>query len=96
MPGAPLPNKNVILFGAGAAVVLLGVAYFVGRHLWNTGAIDPTSDKNVAYTGVNAVGAVLTGDKDFSLGSAIYDWFHPFEANYSGDVVVGKKPEDIL
>lgn len=43
-------------------------------------AVDPTSDKNLAYKGVNAVGGALTGAKDFSLGGWLYDVTHPTPA----------------
>ncbi|MBB1602550.1 hypothetical protein [Variovorax sp. UMC13] len=55
-------------------------------------ALNPTSDQNLAYRGVNAVGNALTGDGDFSLGSWIYDRLHPETAdvaprvNYQADV----------
>lgn len=50
------------------------------------GAIDPTADTNLAYRGTNAVGAVLTGDPSFSLGSWLYDRFNPpYNAN-EGDI----------
>lgn len=55
-------------------------------------ALNPTSDQNLAYRGVNAVGSRLTGDSDFSLGSWLYDQVHPepaYEAprvNYQADV----------
>lgn len=39
-------------------------------------AVNPTSDKNLAYTGVNAVGTALTGDESFSLGGWFYDLTH--------------------
>ncbi len=70
----------------GVAVALLGVAGTVyllfgdkiKKALEAAGqAVNPTSDKNLAYTGVNAVGAAVTGDKDFSLGSWLYDVTHP-------------------
>lgn len=45
--------------------------------------VNPASDKNLVYTGVNKVGAAATGDDSFSLGSWIYDIFHPDEGkNY--------------
>lgn len=44
--------------------------------------IRPTSDKNLAYQGVNAVGGTLTGQKDFTLGSWVYDFTHPNEKLY--------------
>lgn len=39
-------------------------------------AINPVSDKNIFYRGVNAAGAAVTGTKDFSLGAWIYDATH--------------------
>lgn len=40
-------------------------------------AVNPVSDQNLAYRGVNAVGASVSGDSSFSLGSWIYDLVHP-------------------
>ncbi len=39
-------------------------------------AVNPTSDQNLAYRGVNAVGAAISGRDSFSLGSWIYDLVH--------------------
>lgn len=72
----------------GVAVALLGVAgtlYFLfGKQIKDAAAaaanaVNPTSDKNLAYRGVNAVGEVLSGDESFSLGSWLYDVTHPNE-----------------
>jgi len=41
--------------------------------------VNPASPDNFIYSGVNAVGASVTGDKGFSLGSWIYDKLHPEE-----------------
>lgn len=61
-----------------------GAVDFVGGLL--SGANDalpeeirPTSDQNLAYRSVNAVGGTLTGQSDFSLGSWVYDFTHPNE-----------------
>lgn len=40
-------------------------------------AINPASDQNLAYRGVNAVGAAVTGSESFSLGSWLYEVFNP-------------------
>lgn len=40
-------------------------------------AVNPTSDRNLAYRAANGLGAVITGDDDWTLGSAVYDWLHP-------------------
>ena len=42
-------------------------------------AVNPTSDQNLAYRGVNAVGAAISGRDSFSLGSWIYDLVHEDE-----------------
>lgn len=39
--------------------------------------LNPASDRNLAYRGVNAVGGALTGQGDsFSLGSWLYELTH--------------------
>lgn len=45
-------------------------------------AIKPTSDQNLIYKGVNAVGGAVTGDTsgNWSLGSWLYDVTHPTQA----------------
>lgn len=40
-------------------------------------SVDPTSDRNAAYKGVNAAGAAITGNKDFSLGVWLYEILNP-------------------
>lgn len=68
--------------GVGIIVAVLAVG-FVGWKLYSTGKkivtedLNPASDKNIAYSGVNSLGAVLSGDSSFSLGSWIYDVTHP-------------------
>lgn len=66
------------------AAIVAGVAV-VAYLLWRAkGAIgeaisttlNPASDQNAAYKGVNAIGSTLTGDQDFSLGSYLYDLTH--------------------
>jgi hypothetical protein len=73
--------------GGYAAMVLVGgvLIYFVAKKFSGAvgdaaravgEAVNPTSDKNLAYRGVNAVGEALTGDTDFNLGGWIYDLTH--------------------
>lgn len=40
-------------------------------------AINPFSDQNLAYRGVNAVGEAITGDANWTLGGATYDAWGP-------------------
>jgi len=67
-----------------AAGVVLVAGWYVkrqaGEALDKVGqAVNPTSDQNLAYKGVNSVGEALTGDDAFSLGSWLYDLTHPNE-----------------
>lgn len=62
-----------IFKGAGEAIG--NVAKSVGT------AINPVSDQNLAYRGVGAVGAAVTGDQYWTLGGAIYDLFHTDDAS---------------
>lgn len=69
----------------GGVVVLAAIGGFV---YWKWGddisdffenlkdRFNPTSDKNLAYSGVNAIGAAVTGDENFTLGGAIYEATH--------------------
>lgn len=40
------------------------------------GAFNPTSDNNLIYRGVNAVGGAISGSDNWSLGTKIYDWLN--------------------
>lgn len=61
-------------------VGLVGVVYISTRakdavvEVGN--AVNPLNQDNVFYTGVNNVGAKITGDKDFNLGTVTYDATH--------------------
>lgn len=87
---APVSADLLIKLALGAAAV--GVVYFSYKKL--TGAageafdaatgfasttLNPASDQNLIYKGVNAVGAAATGDTSggWSLGGWIYDITHP-------------------
>ena len=39
--------------------------------------LNPASPDNAVYSGVNGVGASVSGDPNFDLGIWIYDVFHP-------------------
>lgn len=56
------------------------VAGKVGESIVETTQkVNPSSDKNVVYTGVNNVVGGITGDKNDTLGGIIYDWLNPNE-----------------
>ena len=45
-------------------------------------AVNPTSDENLAYRGVNAVGGAVAGDRNWTLGGWLYDITHdPIDLN---------------
>jgi ABC-type uncharacterized transport system permease subunit len=71
-------NWKTILAVTGAGIVVyLFFKREAGAALKAVGqAVNPVSDKNLAYQGVNAVGSAITGDKAWTLGGAIYDLFH--------------------
>lgn len=93
-------NSKAAQIGIGVAVAAVAI-YFIAKK--SGGAIgdavddlakklDPTSDQNIFYRGVNAVGDVIDdGNRDndsFSLGSKIYDvvdwaagWFGQSDAD---------------
>jgi len=39
-------------------------------------AVNPISDENIFYTGVNAIGGYVSGEENWKLGHKIYDWTH--------------------
>jgi hypothetical protein len=77
---------NVLNTKAGPALIYVAAAgvlvYVIYRVVKSVApkvaeAVDITSDTNLAYRGVNAVGTALTGDPSWSLGSWLYDQFNP-------------------
>lgn len=74
-------NAGFLMTPAGQALVLAGVVgaamYYGQKKAREAGqAIDPTSENNVFYSGVNAVGKSLTGQENFDLGGWLYDKIH--------------------
>lgn len=49
-------------------------------------AVDPTSDQNLAYSGVNAVGSAISGDQHWTLGGWLYDVFNPDQMQVAANV----------
>lgn len=80
--GDTMTSAGDSLTAAGNAVM---PQYVIDRGgLWETNlavvnAVNPASDQNLIYRGVNAIGSAATGSNDWSLGGAIYDWTHPDE-----------------
>lgn len=81
-----LPSKSIVILaavGIGAAVAYvsarkagesLGAAVdYAGDMLYQ---ISPLNNENVIYVGTNNAGAAITGDKNFTVGGAVYDVMH--------------------
>lgn len=76
--------KNITRFALTPAgqVVIVGVAAIIYLRLAEkrvkktANAINPVSEENIFYQGVNGVGGAVTGDNDFDLGHWIYDTIH--------------------
>lgn len=72
-------DHKLVIAGTGAIILL----YVLGKREASKTAIavgeavNPVSDQNVFYRGVNAVGATLTSDENFNLGGWIYDKVNP-------------------
>lgn len=49
--------------------------------------VNPASDKNLAYQGVNGIGSALTGDSDFTLGGWAYDSTHNSDGSFKTESV---------
>lgn len=78
-------DRRLMLIGTGTA--LLALAWLVYRR--GLSAINPASDDNIVYAGVNAAGEALTGAQDWNLGAAIYDMTTPrgIRNNNPGNIV---------
>ncbi|HEX5339823.1 MAG TPA: hypothetical protein VFX47_02970 [Gammaproteobacteria bacterium] len=78
---------KLALTGSGiVGLALVGVGA-VAWWKWDAikSAFDPTSDKNLAYTGVNNVVKSLSGNPTASLGTWIYDLVHGDAGQQSGN-----------
>lgn len=67
------PAETGAAIGAGAVGAAVGVAKGAGGAV--VGVFKTTGD--AINGGINAVGEAMTGQKDWSLGGAVYDWLHP-------------------
>jgi hypothetical protein len=93
MTGGTALNSKAVTYGI-LAVIGIAALYFLGKKLISAAgsgvaavgtALNPTSDQNLAYKGVNAVGAAVSGDQSWSLGGFIYDLVHPaYDPNAAG------------
>lgn len=75
---------GVLVVGAIGAFVWWKWGDDIGKLF--TEKFNPASDKNLAYSGVNSVGAAITGDEAWSLGGAIYDATHNEDGSFKNPV----------
>jgi hypothetical protein len=65
------------ILALGAVGIAGAVVYFGARKVGEVArAVNPASSDNIVYRGVNALGGAVTGDRNFSFGSWVYDVFH--------------------
>ncbi len=76
-------QKSILTVAAVGAAGLFVIGRMVGRSVAGaTEKVNPASKENLVYRGVNAVGDVFDNgstDDSFSVGTWIYDVFHPNE-----------------
>ncbi len=77
-----ISNRTKFIIAAGAAF-LVYTQYQRAKAVVTT-KLNPASDQNLVYQGVNAAGEKLTGQTGFSLGSWLYDVMNPNEAERLG------------
>ena len=72
--------KNVLLLYGTLGLVLAGVGVFFYRKIAAgiaAGAINPANPDNIVNQGVTSIVQDVTGDKNQTLGGAIFDFFNP-------------------
>lgn len=72
---ASVLNNKQFFFLAAVAAVGVGYLYMKRKDIGN--AINPVSDKNLAYTGTNAVGQAIAGDENWTLGTWMFEVLNP-------------------
>jgi hypothetical protein len=92
-------KTDIIVVGV-AGVVILAAGWYAKKKLGaalTTAApyVNPLDSRNLAYSGVNAVGGALTGEAGFTLGGWIYDITHPGVAGNNASPYLGHLGYDI-
>lgn len=94
-----LPAINATAGGilAVAAVAAVGVLWWnrkaIGQAVGSAAQlVNPISDRNVAYGATNAVGGALTGTRDFSLGSWLWEKLNPEAVERERQATIGPAP----
>lgn len=81
-----------LTLAAGAVLLVGGAAWFIGRQVKKgagvagelagkvVDAVNPASDKNLAYQGANKVTQAVTGQEGDTLGVALWRMFNPAQS----------------
>lgn len=80
----PLNNQNIINRGAtsiyqgvtGSEGTMGGDFYDATHGGVLDGIVNPASGNNLINRGVSGIGGAVSGDTNWTLGGAIYDWTH--------------------
>jgi hypothetical protein len=57
--------------------------------------LNPASDKNVVYRGVNSIGTQITQDSSFNLGNKLWEWFNPAQVAKEKGLLSGASPSNV-
>ncbi|MEN0037459.1 MAG: hypothetical protein AAGC78_10330 [Cellvibrio sp.] len=84
------PQVNLNVDGIMLVGLVIGVPLvaYIGYKLYSSkeavvDAINPASDKNLVYSGVNGIGSAFTGDDNFTLGGWAFDWTHNADGSFN-------------
>lgn len=70
-------NEQMIALGIVGVVALMWIGNRAAKAAVAVGqAVNPVNQDNIFYSGVSAVGEKITGDKHWTLGGQIYEWFN--------------------
>lgn len=76
----PMDSNNIINQGVtGFYQAVTGSTGSIGTDIYDAthgGGLDITSDNNFIYNGVSGLGGAVSGNKDWSLGTWLYDVTH--------------------
>lgn len=85
--------KSIVWLIVAALVVGL-VFWAIEKILGGLGKFNPTSDKNIFYQGANSIVQALTGDKNATVGTALYNATHS-DSNPTDDVNKANQTGDL-
>lgn len=76
-----MKDETILILAGGAVLVLWYTGYKAKQTAASAAktvgaAINPVSHDNIFNRGVNAVGAAISGDEHWTLGTQIYKWLH--------------------